>query len=310
MEGLELDGLNEEATVDGRAIAFEYNGRYWHQADRGELSKTERKLAICANRGIILLVVWALADRPSMGELMAACQAAVDTAGIARALRLLTDGAMAELAALVPRRIRTLLADFGHEAIGYDQHPDRRGQVVSRCNLSGEIVHQNILSLIGLKGCRHCQAHPSRAEKRSAIASSAARQQWTKIRENKTLRTKDSITDDVVAFVRGNPMLTSAALAGEVASRFDIHVTESALQYARSGKTHRHLDERHPPVRKAASNYAVDHPAVRSAKAMRSDGLSFDKISDRLFELRHGTLSGKRFSAAQVRDFCLLVDQN
>lgn len=307
MGGLELDGWNEEVVIDGKTLAFEYNGRYWHRGDTGDLSKSERKLVLCADNGVILLVVWAPVDRPSIDELMVACQKAVDAAGLERRLVLPSDEAVTALAGLVPARIRQLLAAFDHEAIAYDQDPDRRGHVLSKCLLSGQTVSQAISSLDGLNGCRHCQAHPSRAGRRTQIASDAATKQWSDRRARGTRRSSDKISDEVVAFVRTNAELTGDALVAEVAKRFGVEASASGLQYARSGKTHRHLDALHPPVRKAASNYGADHPAVSMAQAMRREGLSFDKISDRLFGLGHGTLSGKRFSAAQVRNFCLLA---
>ena len=86
MEGLELDGLNEEVAIDGKAIAFEYNGKYWHRKDKGDRSPSDKKRDLCAAHGVLLFVVWAPADRPSIGELMVACQAAVDTTGVRRRL--------------------------------------------------------------------------------------------------------------------------------------------------------------------------------------------------------------------------------
>jgi len=84
-------------------------------------------------------------------------------------------------------------------------------------------------------------------------------------------------------------------------NRFDIEASVSGLQYARSGKTHSHLNGRYPPAQKAASNYKLSDPVVQAARELRENGLSFDKISDRLFQLGFTTLSGKRFSASQIR---------
>ena len=67
----------------------------------------------------------------------------------------------------------------------------------------------------------------------------------------------------------------------EVLTRFAVEVSASGLQYARSGKTHAHLDALYPPVREAAGNYTLDHPAVTLDRQLRADGLSFDKVSDR-----------------------------
>lgn len=308
MGGLELDGWNEEVVIDGKTLAFEYNGRYWHRGDTGDLSKSERKLALCADNDVILLVVWALVDRPSIDELMVACQTAVDAAGLDRQLTRPADGTVAALAQLVPARIRALLESFGHEAIAYDQNPDRRGYIISKCLLSGETVSQAISSLSAVKGCLHCQAHPARAGRRSEVASQAARKQWDDHRRHGTKRSNDKITDEIVAFVRRNPSLTGEPLVAEVLTRFGVEVSASGLQYARSGKTHAHLDAQHPPVRKAAGNYTFDHPAVTLARRLRGDGLSLGKIADRLFELGYGTLGGKQFSAAQIRSFCLLAE--
>src|SRR4029077_895065 len=50
-------------------------------------------------------------------------------------------------------------------------------------------------------------------------------------------------------------------LSIKVASRlthFGTKVSLPTLQYARSGRTHFHLNEKHPPVRKAASPYTGD----------------------------------------------------
>ena len=209
-----------------------------------------------------------------------------------------------DLARLVPAKVKSLLASYGHEAIESDQNPERRGYVVSKCILSGEIVSQAFYTLDNLKGCRYCRAHPSRADQRRATASYAAKTFWRKLRDHGGKRLKDKITDEIVAFVRENPSITGPALTGEVLNRFGVQVSESGLQYARSGKTHSHLNGLYPPVRKGASNYKLDDPMVKVARELRTTGLSFRKISDRLFELGYTTLSGKRFSAAQVKNFC------
>jgi hypothetical protein len=44
MNGLELDGWNTEVTFQGRSIAFEYMGRYWHNADAKDLARVQTKL--------------------------------------------------------------------------------------------------------------------------------------------------------------------------------------------------------------------------------------------------------------------------
>jgi hypothetical protein len=304
MEGLELDGLNEEVVIDGKAIAFEYNGKYWHRKDKGDRSTSDKKRDLCARHGVLLFVVWAPADRPSIEELIVACQAAVDMTGVNRRLDPPSNSAAVDLARLVPAKIKNLLSSYGHEAIEYDQNPERRGYVVSRCILSGEIVSRALHTLDKLKGCRHCRAHPSRADQRRAAASYAAKTFWSNLRDYGGKRLKDKITDEIVAFVRENPSITGPALTGEVLTRFGVQVSESGLQYARSGKTHSHLNELYPPVRKAASNYTLNDPMVKVARELRATGLSFRKISDRLFELGHTTLSGKRFSATQVKNFC------
>ncbi len=307
MGGLELDGWNEEVVLDGKTLAFEYNGRFWHSGDTGDLSKSERKLTLCADNSVILLVVWAPVDRPSIDELMVACQTAVDAAGLELELVRPADDAVAALARLIPARTRGLLTAFGHEAMAYDQDPDRRGYIISKCTLSGETVSQAISSLTAVKGCLHCQAHPARAGRRSEVASQAARKQWADHRRHGTKRSNDKITDEIVAFVRRNPSLTGEPLTAEVLTRFGVKVSASGLQYARSGKTHAHLDAAHPPVRKAAGNYTFDHPAVTLARQLRGEGLSLGKVADRLFELGCGTLGGKKFSAGQIRSFCLLT---
>ena len=92
------------------------------------------------------------------------------------------------------------------------------------------------------------------------------------------------------------------------ARRFNIRVTPSGLQYARSGKTHKHLDAQYPPVRKSASPYTGNHPAVKLAIELRTKGLSLGKISRALFQEGYKTFKGSTFSAAQVRLFMRFGD--
>ena len=77
MGGLELDGWSESAK-----LAFEYMGRYWHKGDEQDLEHVQEKERLCVATGVMLLVIWALADRPSWTEHLKACQTAVDKAGL------------------------------------------------------------------------------------------------------------------------------------------------------------------------------------------------------------------------------------
>jgi GDP-mannose 4,6 dehydratase len=96
----------------------------------------------------------------------------------------------------------------------------------------------------------------------------------------------------------------------EVAKRFGINASQSGLQYARSGRSHQHLDVQYPPIRKSASPYTKDHPAVRLARNLRDQGLSLGKISQALFREDHKTFKGTAFSAAQVQSFIRLSAAN
>ena len=111
------------------------------------------------------------------------------------------------------------------------------------------------------------------------------------------------ITDEIVAYIRTHDFVSADVMAEEVAKRFAVKVSPSGLQHARSGKTHTHLDAQYPPVRKSASPYTKDHPAVKLANILRGQGLSLGKISQALFRDGYGTLKGTAFSAAQVKMF-------
>jgi len=96
-------------------------------------------------------------------------------------------------------------------------------------------------------------------------------------------------------------------MSEEVLKHFAAKVSASGLQHARSGKTHKNLDAQYPPVRKSASPYTKDQPAVKLAKSLRSQGLSLGKISQTLFRKGFRTLKGTAFSAAQVQSFVRLT---
>ena len=63
------------------------------------------------------------------------------------------------------------------------------------------------------------------------------------------------------------------------------------------------LNQQFPPIRKAASHYTRDHPAVQMACNLRLQGLSVDRIAAILFEEGFQTLGEARFSAAPVNPF-------
>jgi len=111
------------------------------------------------------------------------------------------------------------------------------------------------------------------------------------------------ITDEIVAYIRQHDFQNPDVMSDAAAKRFGVNVSPSGLQYARSGKTHKYLDGQYPPVRKSASPYTMDHPAVRLAGKLRGQGLSLGKISQALFREGHQTLKGTAFSAGQVRLF-------
>src|SRR5262249_48418875 len=161
-----------------------------------------------------------------------------------------------------------------------------------RCQLSGKEVTQTVDSLSRIRGCRYCQSHPSRQEERRLNARAAASAMWTRHRTGQKKRPQEKITDEMVAYVRQHPFETDTAMRDEVVKGFGINISQAGLQYARSGKTHKHLDTKYPPVRKSASPYTKDHPAVKLARQLRGQGLSFGKISQALFREGHKTFNG------------------
>jgi hypothetical protein len=299
MGGLELDGLSERGK-----LAFEYMGRYWHKADAEDRTRAQDKVERCAANGIKLLVIWASSDRPSWVEQLEACQKAVDEARLGVTLQMPPPRVMTEIARAVPREIRDRLSAIGHDPIEFDQ----RGRIRSRCQLSGNEVTQTVDSLSRIRGCRYCQSHPSRQEERRLNARAAASAMWTHRTGQK--RRHEKITDEMVAYVRQHPFETDALMRDEVVKAFGINVSQSGLQYARSGKTHKHLNTKYPPVRKSASPYTRDHPAVKLARQLRGQGLSFGKISQALFCEGHKTFKGTALSAAQVRSFMRFSEAN
>ena len=82
-------------------------------------------------------------------------------------------------------------------------------------------------------------------------------------------------------------------MSKEVESRFGMKISPSGLQYARSGRTHFHLNDEYPPKRQSASPYSNDHPAVILANSLRKQSLSFGKISGTLFDSGYRTLKGQ-----------------
>lgn len=294
MGGLELDGWNEKARV-----AFEYMGYHWHKGDERDLNHVEKKARQCAANGVKLLVIWALADRPSWSEHLKACQTAVDEAGLDIRLSMPPQEVRAKIARAVPQYVRDRLRAIGHDPIEFDQ----RGRIRSRCQLSGKEVTQTIDSLSRIRGCRYCQSHPSRQEERSLNARAAASVMWTKQRAGQKRRPHDKITEEVVAYIRQDGFETDAAMLDAVVKRFSINASQSGLQYARSGRTHQHLNGRYPPIRKAASPYSKDHPAVKIALELRKQGVILREIGEILARQGYKPLRGGTFSAAQIRLF-------
>jgi hypothetical protein len=294
MGGLELDGWSENAR-----LAFEYMGRHWHKGDEDDLKRIKDKAARCAANRVKLLVIWALADRPSWAQHLNACQAAVDKAELNITLTMPPVEIKDKIARAVPQHIRDRLQAIGHDPIGFDQH----GCIRSRCRLSGKEVTQTVDTLWRIDGCRHCVNHPSRAEERRRKARAAAEAMWIKQRAESKMRSHEKITLEIVAFVRQNDFENDAVMHDEVVKRFGINVSASGLQYARSGRTHRHLDVQYPPIRKSASPYTKDHAAVKLARRLRAQGFSLNKISQALIDEGYKTLKGTAFSAAQIRLF-------
>jgi len=302
MKGLELDGWNTEVSFDGRSVAFEYMGRYWHKRDGADRAKTQRKFDLCAKNGVLLIVVWATADRPSWDDQLSACQLGINDAGLEISLELPPPDARDRLAKAIPRKVRERLAAINHEAIGYDLTSEHRGYVRSLCRISGNEVSQSAHTLEKIRGCRYCQAHLSRRDERRLGAQRGARAMWQAHR-NGAQYPHVKITDEVVVYIRTHDFRSDAQMRERVVQRFGIEVSQSGLQYARSGRTHSHLNRECPPIRKAASPYSNDHPVVKIANRLRDDGMSLGKIAQVLFQEEYRTLKGTAFSAAQVAKF-------
>jgi hypothetical protein len=260
MGGLELDGLSEKAK-----LAFEYMGHHWHKGDERDWNHVQEKTRRCAANDVMLVVIWALADRPSWSEHLKACQTAVDKAGLGINLTMPPQEVRAKIVRAVPQYVRDRLRAIGHDPIEFDQ----RGRMRSRCRLSGKEVTQTVDSLWRIRGCRYCQSHPWRQEERRLNARAAASAMWIKHRTGQKQRPHEKITDEMVAYVRQHDFDTDALMRDEVLRRFGINVSQSGLQYARSGKTHKHLNTQYPPIRKSASPYTKDHAAVTLAKQLR-----------------------------------------
>jgi len=303
MHRLELDGWNQEVTLKGCTVAFEYMGRHWHRGDPADLARVQRKADLCAKNGVLLLVIWALEDRPTWDQHLKACQKALDEAGLDLKLVLPPPEVRAQIAKAIPKAVRAQLAKMNHEALEYDQDPDHRGHVKSRCLFTGEIVSQAAFTLHKIRGCRYCRMHPSRREERQRIGSHGAQAGWAKHRQGDRRFSHVKLTDEMVAFVRTQQFPSLDRMAGAVAARFGVRISPSGLQYARSGRTHSHLNQQFPPIRKAASRYTRDHPAVQMACQLRLQGLSLDRIAATLFEKGLRTLRGTQFSASQVKMF-------
>jgi hypothetical protein len=183
------------------------------------------------------------------------------------------------------------------------------GGIQSLCRLSGKVVTQEVSSLSSIRGCRYCQSHPSRQEERRLNARRGALAMWTAHRTKRRYE-HVKITDEIVAYIRQHDFQNPDVMSDAVAKRFGVNVGPSGLQYARSGKSHKHLDAQYPPVRKSASPYTKDHAAVRLARKLRDQGLSLGKISQVLFHEGHKTLKGTAFAAAQVRMFMRFFEAN
>jgi hypothetical protein len=307
MGGLELDGWNTGVSINGRTVAFEYMGHYWHKADVKDLERAQHKGRLCETNGVTLLVVWAPADRPDWAQQLKACQTAVDEAGLEMTLEMPPEPERKKIARTIPQYIRDRLAAIGHDPIEFDQ----RGKIIrSLCRLSGKEVLQAADSLTRIRGCRYCQSHASREQERRFNARAAASAMWKKHRAEKAKRRHEKITNQIVAFVRQHHFESDAMMHNEVVKRFGINASQSCLQYARSGRSHRHLDAQYPPVRKSASPYTKDHAAVKRARVLLDQGLSLGKISEALFREGHRTHKGTVFSAAQVKAFKRLSEAN
>jgi hypothetical protein len=305
MGGLELDGWNKKVAINGRTVAFEYMGHYWHKADAKDRKHAQAKVERCAGNGVTLLVIWASADRPNWTEQLKACQRAIDEAGLNITLKMPPPRVMTKIARAIPQYIRERLSAINHDPIQFDQ----RGHVRSLCRLSGKVVTQDVSSLSSVRGCRYCQSHSSRQDERRLNARRGALAMWTAHR-HKRRYDHVKITDKIVGYIRQHDFQNPDVMSDDVAKRFGIHVSPSGLQYARSGKTHKYLDEQYPPVRKSASPYTKHHAAVKLASKLRGQGLSFGKISQALFHKGHKTLKGTAFSAAQVRSFMRFSEAN
>jgi hypothetical protein len=274
MGGLELDGWGENAK-----LAFEYMGRHWHKGDEDDRKHINEKATRCTANGVMLLVIWATADRPSWAQRLKACQTAVDNAGLDLILTMPPPEVRARIARAVPHYVRDRLRAIGHDPIEFDQ----RGRIRSRCQLSNMEVTQTVDSLSRIRGCRYCQRHPSRQEERRLNARAAASAMWTSHRIGQKKRPHEKVTDEIVAYVRQHDFETDAVMRDEVVKRLVINVSQSGLQYARSDLTHKHLDAQYPPVRKSASPYTKEHSVVKLARKLRDQGLSLGKISQALF---------------------------
>jgi hypothetical protein len=180
-----------------------------------------------------------------------ACQQAIGTAGLNINLELPPPLAIAQLAKAIPQEVKERLAAINHDAIEYDQDPERRGYVRSLCRLSGNHVSQSANSLWMIRGCRHCRNDISREEERSLNGRRAAQALWDAHRRGRR-HSQVKMTDDIVAHIRTHHFQDYAHTREDVQIRFGITVTQSGLQYARSGRTHQHLNEKYPPVRKSA----------------------------------------------------------
>src|ERR1700732_1566913 len=110
-------------------------GRYWHPGDDKDQAKIKLKFNLCSRNGIILLVVWAIANRPSWEEQLAACQKAIDDAGLSVRLELPPISVRDQLAKAVPKAIRDQLVAMNHDALEYELN----GNIRSLCRVSGKL---------------------------------------------------------------------------------------------------------------------------------------------------------------------------
>ena len=126
---------------------------------------------------------------------------------------------------------------------------------------------------------------------------------WQQHRSGARVYPHVKLSDEIVAYVRTEDFPNLERAAEAVAARFGVEISPSGLQYARSGRSHTHLNAQYPPVQKAASRYTKNHPAVKLAHHLRQQGRSLNEVATILRERGYQTLKGTQFSASQVKMF-------